>query len=230
MTDDVRLPRTSLPVEYDLTIAPDLQTGRFDGTVSITLDVREAASPIVCNAHQLDVELDSARPGRRRAGGRTHTRHRGRTHHRQRSRSSGRAGRAAVPVPRHALRRPRRLLPQHLHRARRHDSHARHHAVRGTPRAPGLPLLRRARLQGRVLDRARRRRRPHRVVERARGRPDTPRRRARAGAVRQDDLDVDVSGRVHRGRARLHPGGRGHHARLGQQFRCASRTCPDGPT
>jgi puromycin-sensitive aminopeptidase len=54
---DPRLPRTVRPTRYDLTIAPDLGTGEFEGDVTITLDVTEAVPTIVCNAHELDVEL-----------------------------------------------------------------------------------------------------------------------------------------------------------------------------
>jgi puromycin-sensitive aminopeptidase len=54
-----RLPRHVLPRRYDLTIAPDLVASRFDGDVTIVLDVLEPTTSIVCHAHLLDVELVS---------------------------------------------------------------------------------------------------------------------------------------------------------------------------
>ena len=54
---DPRLPRVVLPTRYDLTIAPDLGAGTFEGDVTITLDVTGAFPSIVCNAHELEVEV-----------------------------------------------------------------------------------------------------------------------------------------------------------------------------
>ncbi|GIU88737.1 MAG: aminopeptidase [Acidimicrobiia bacterium] len=51
-----RLPRTVVPVRYDLTVRPDLPASRFDGEVTIDLDVAEPVRRIVLNAHELTVE------------------------------------------------------------------------------------------------------------------------------------------------------------------------------
>src|SRR5262245_15583996 len=56
---DPRLPRAVLPTRYELTIAPDLDAGRYAGDVTITLEVAEPTDDIVLHAHQLEVELDA---------------------------------------------------------------------------------------------------------------------------------------------------------------------------
>jgi puromycin-sensitive aminopeptidase len=62
---DPRLPRAVLPTRYELTIAPDLDTGRYAGDVTIALDVADPTNDIVLHAHQLDVELDALTQGGR---------------------------------------------------------------------------------------------------------------------------------------------------------------------
>ena len=57
---------------------------------------------------------------------------------------------AATRLPRHAQRQAARLLPQHLQGRRRPAAHPGRHPVRGHRRPPRLPLLGRARLQGRL--------------------------------------------------------------------------------
>jgi puromycin-sensitive aminopeptidase len=50
-----RLPRTVVPSRYDLRLEPDLANATFDGTVAITVDVKEATDTIVLNAIELEV-------------------------------------------------------------------------------------------------------------------------------------------------------------------------------
>ncbi len=53
--DPYRLPRTVLPTRYRLELQPDLDTGAFEGTVTIDLDVTEATSTVVLNADELEI-------------------------------------------------------------------------------------------------------------------------------------------------------------------------------
>ncbi|MET1001505.1 MAG: M1 family aminopeptidase [Acidimicrobiia bacterium] len=55
----MRLSRTVLPTRYDLTIAPDLAAGRFEGSVHIAVEVTEPTDTIVLHAHELEVELEA---------------------------------------------------------------------------------------------------------------------------------------------------------------------------
>ncbi|HZS10879.1 MAG TPA: hypothetical protein VFA38_01425, partial [Nitrospirales bacterium] len=50
-----RLPEHVVPSRYDLRLAPDLTTFRFDGDVTIAVDVRQATSVIWLNAAELDI-------------------------------------------------------------------------------------------------------------------------------------------------------------------------------
>lgn len=50
-----RLPRTVVPRRYVLRLEPDLEQARFDGTVSIEVDVAEPTATVVLNAAELDV-------------------------------------------------------------------------------------------------------------------------------------------------------------------------------
>jgi puromycin-sensitive aminopeptidase len=50
-----RLPRTVIPVRYDLTLAPDLKRRDFVGRSVVTLNVMTATNEIVCNANELDI-------------------------------------------------------------------------------------------------------------------------------------------------------------------------------
>jgi puromycin-sensitive aminopeptidase len=56
--DPYRLPRSVTPSHYELAIAPDLRTCRFEGTTAITLTVHEPVREVVLNA--LELELHSA--------------------------------------------------------------------------------------------------------------------------------------------------------------------------
>ena len=69
---------------------------------------------------------------------------------------------------RHPERQAPRLLPLDLHRCGGDRPRPGHHPVRGDRRPPGLPLLRRARPQGRLQPDPRRRPRSRRLLQRAR--------------------------------------------------------------
>jgi len=57
-TDPYRLPRSVIPVRYDLELQPDLAAGVFRGNAVITVDVTEPTTAITLNA--ADLEIDSA--------------------------------------------------------------------------------------------------------------------------------------------------------------------------
>ena len=58
MTDPYRLPRVVTPDHYELTIAPDLTSCRFEGTTVISATVHQPVQEIVLNA--VELELHSA--------------------------------------------------------------------------------------------------------------------------------------------------------------------------
>ena len=53
--DPYRLPRSAVPVRYDVELAPDLAAATFDGRVEIQVDVVEPVEDLVLNAIELDV-------------------------------------------------------------------------------------------------------------------------------------------------------------------------------
>src|SRR5439155_16946808 len=57
MPDAARLTRRVLPTRYDLVIETDADATRFNGEVTIDLDVAEPTTTIVLHAKELDVEL-----------------------------------------------------------------------------------------------------------------------------------------------------------------------------
>ena len=172
---DPRLPRAVLPTRYDLTIAPDLGAATFEGDVTITLDVTEAVPTIVCNAHELEVDLVALTQGGDPLPATLTTDTPGE--------------RITVAAP--ALRAGEATLRLHF-RGRLTDDlvgfyRSTYTAEDGTRRtlattqfeaphaAPRLSLLRRTRVQGGLLDRARGRGRSRRAVERSRSRADVAR-------------------------------------------------------
>ncbi|MCE9611354.1 MAG: M1 family metallopeptidase [Chthoniobacter sp.] len=50
-----KLPKAVVPVEYAVSLVPDLERGTFRGTVRVTLDVREAVPALVLNAVGLEI-------------------------------------------------------------------------------------------------------------------------------------------------------------------------------
>lgn len=50
-----RLPHDVVPSRYELTLTPDIPNGRFEGTQSIAVDVRQPTRSIVFNAVELDI-------------------------------------------------------------------------------------------------------------------------------------------------------------------------------
>lgn len=53
--DPHRVPRSVLPIRYDLRLEPDLDRAVFAGTVAIALDVQQPVPDIVLNAAELDI-------------------------------------------------------------------------------------------------------------------------------------------------------------------------------
>ena len=51
-----RLPRSAIPVHYDLRLEPDLGTFTFDGEVSIRIGITETLDQIVLNAAEIDIK------------------------------------------------------------------------------------------------------------------------------------------------------------------------------
>ena len=74
MDDRYRLPRSVVPNRYDLTLAPDLATATYEGSVEIAVTVVEPVDRVVLNAIELEIDggtLDGRRrTGARRRGGR----------------------------------------------------------------------------------------------------------------------------------------------------------------
>jgi len=61
--DPYRLPRSVLPVRYDLELAPDLDAASFRGTVTISVEVVEPVDTITLNALDLDIDVVRVRGG-----------------------------------------------------------------------------------------------------------------------------------------------------------------------
>ena len=53
--DRYRLPRTVVPVHYDLQLEPDLERFTFAGTSATSIEITEATNRIVLNSIELDV-------------------------------------------------------------------------------------------------------------------------------------------------------------------------------
>ena len=60
---EYRLPRTVVPLHYELTLAPDLRAFTFQGTETVTVEVHEATTEIVCNAAELEIQRAILRSG-----------------------------------------------------------------------------------------------------------------------------------------------------------------------
>src|SRR5262249_52237453 len=56
MADPYRLPRTVVPIRYDLRLEPDLAGAAFAGEVVVALTVNEATAEIVLNAVELNID------------------------------------------------------------------------------------------------------------------------------------------------------------------------------
>ena len=173
MTDTARLSRTVLPVHYDLVVETDADATRFSGQVTIALrghgaDVRRSCSTPRTSTSSWSASTQGDRPRRRRSSRPIPATERI-TVRTERPLAAGPAElplRFGAPVSRG----PARLLPQHLRRRDRRRAGARGDAVRGAARPPGLPVLRRARVQGQLRRHARGRRGAARDLERSRDR------------------------------------------------------------
>ena len=53
--DTLRLPHSATPRRYDVTIAPDLAGARFDGSVTVDIELHEPVDHLVCNAAELEL-------------------------------------------------------------------------------------------------------------------------------------------------------------------------------
>ncbi|MET0578842.1 MAG: M1 family metallopeptidase, partial [Ilumatobacteraceae bacterium] len=53
--DPYRLPRTAVPVRYDVELGPDLSAATFEGSVAIAVDVIEPVDELVLNADELEI-------------------------------------------------------------------------------------------------------------------------------------------------------------------------------
>ena len=229
-TDDdpttYRLPYSVVPSRYRLTLVPDLAAGTFTGDVAIDVTVSEPVTDIVLNAAELTIGSAALEPGRCRGRRQWrigwHRPTRPLLDHPRRRRGAGhphlcpaRPGRPGHPPPvlhRNPERQAPRLLPEQLHRRRRQRAAHRHHPVGGHRRPSGLPLLGRARPQGRLRGDPGRHRGPRRLFQRARSsRRPRPARGIGPGPpdpVRPDHADVHLSGRLHRRAPRGHRAGR----------------------
>ena len=54
--DPYRLPRTVVPIRYDLRLTPDLVAHTFAGEATITVSVSEATAEVVLNSAELTIE------------------------------------------------------------------------------------------------------------------------------------------------------------------------------
>jgi puromycin-sensitive aminopeptidase len=61
-TSPYRLPRTTIPTRYEITLRPDLENASFKGSVVIEADIVEAGSEIWLNAAELDISSATVHP------------------------------------------------------------------------------------------------------------------------------------------------------------------------
>ena len=54
--DPFRLPRTTVPVRYDVALKPDLDAATFSGTVDIAVTTTESSPYLVMNAIELEID------------------------------------------------------------------------------------------------------------------------------------------------------------------------------
>jgi hypothetical protein len=134
--DRYRLPRSVVPSHYDLVLEPDLDAATFAGTVEVDVEMVEPVDEIVLNA--LDIEITTAR-------------------------LVGPNGTTLSGSVDYDTDTERAMLNDKLAGFYRStftdddgvEQHHRHHPVRGDRRPPGVPVLGRARLQGRLRGHAR---------------------------------------------------------------------------
>ena len=214
----------SSPKRYDLTLDPGPARRPRSRAPSTSTSRCTSRPPRWCSTPS---SSRSTRPGwsrathRRDADGRPRRGDRAGSPSPSPSRSPPGDAVVSLALPGDPQRQAARLLPLHLHRRRRRRARHRHHPVRGHRRPPGLPVLGRARLQGRASPSPCVDAEPHRRLQRRRSCPTRPRRRPRRGPLRRHDGDVDLPGGLHRRPARGHRAGRRR-----RHARCASSTRP----
>ncbi len=163
--DPHRLPRTVVPSRYDLVLEPDLDAGTFRGTVAASVDVVDAVAELVLNAIELVIDeawVVDANGTRSDASV---------SYDEATERATLSFDGALVTGTATVHASFRGILNDKLHGFYRstftdadgHHPHARHHPVRVHRRPPGLPVLGRARLQGRLRRDPRGARRPARA-------------------------------------------------------------------
>ena len=54
--DRYRLPRSVIPVRYDLTLAPDLEGATYTGSENVELIVEQPVDAVVLNAIELSID------------------------------------------------------------------------------------------------------------------------------------------------------------------------------
>ena len=59
-TLEYRLPRTVIPVRYQIKLSPDLENFKFDGQVIIEVDVKQSVNEVLLNALELEIHEASA--------------------------------------------------------------------------------------------------------------------------------------------------------------------------
>ena len=205
-----RLPRAVHPVRYDLVLEPDLDRASFTGSVDIALVVDEATDELVCNAAELTLTSAVGRRRRVRDRRRVDDRRGARAGHVRAALGAARrdGGPPLAGLHRHAERQAPRLVPLDLQGRGGQRAGHRHQPDAGHGLPPGLPLLGRARLQGRVRGDDGRRRRPAGHLQRAGGVARGPAGRPPRRPLRRHDVHVDLPGGLHRRPAGGHRPGR----------------------
>ncbi len=156
---DYRLPRTAIPSRYELTLAPDLEASCFAGQRGRRRSRwSRRSTEIVMNAAELEVRRCPPAGCRRRQPeelGISLDEERERVIFAPRKGDPPWLLQARVRLRGGARRQAEGFLSKHVHRPGREHTDARHDPLRVPRRPAGLSVLRRARPEGRLLDRPR---------------------------------------------------------------------------
>ena len=165
-----RLPRTVSPVRYDIALRPDLKAFTFSGTTATTVTVHEPVDAITLNAIELDIS--SARLGDTSGSSQDATV----TYDEAEQQATFTFAGTVEPGDYTLHTEFTGILNDKLHgfyRSTFTDDDGNEQVIattqfEATDAAPGVPVLGRARPQGRVRRHARHRRRADRALERSR--------------------------------------------------------------